>query len=69
MFHQLYCLQSIGWTAHKRVTGHIFTGHKPKSSGLGGAARRYVLTYLYGLFFVLVVYTLSVLCRTSKKSR
>ena len=29
-------LQSSGWTAHLRVTGHISTGYDPKSSGSGG---------------------------------
>ena len=58
MFHQLHCLQSSGWTAHQRVTGHISKGHKPKSSGSGRGAIRQVLTYLRGLLFVLVVYNL-----------
>ena len=28
MYHQRHRLQSSGWTAHQRVTGHISTGDK-----------------------------------------
>ena len=39
-YHQRHRLQSIGWTAHQRVTEHISTGYEPKSSGSGGGAIR-----------------------------
>ena len=38
LFNQLHRLQSSGWTAHQRVTGHNSTGHEPMSSGSGGGA-------------------------------
>ena len=58
MYHQRYCLQSIGWTAHQYVTGYIYTGYEPKYSGSGGGVIIQVLTHLCGLLFVLVIYTL-----------
>ena len=58
MYHQRHHLQSSGWMAHQHVTGYIFTGYEPKSSGLGGGAVQLLLTYLSDLFFVLVIYTL-----------
>ena len=41
--HQRDRLQSIGWTAHQRVTRHISTGHEPISSGSSGGYIQLVL--------------------------
>ena len=40
------------------MTGHKSTSHMPKYSGLGRGAIQQVPTYLRGLLFALVVYTL-----------
>ena len=40
------------------MTGHISTGYYPLSSGSNGGVILYLLTYLHGLFFVIVFYTL-----------
>ena len=58
MFHQHHHLQSSGWTAHQSVTGYISTGYKLNSSRSGRGDIQHVLTYIYCLLFILVVYTL-----------
>ena len=48
MYHQRHRLQSSGWTAHKRVTGHILTGYESISSGSGWRCYRSVKAVLCG---------------------